>query len=64
MSVLSCGNTIEVFKFRETGLVALCQEVAAYANDPNDRFLEDADLDTAEYAQDSGGNHIIRFRRK
>lgn len=64
MSVLSGGNTIEVFKFKSSGIVALCEEVVSYVNDPKwAHMLRDADLDTGRYRTDESGNHYITFDR-
>lgn len=32
MAINSCGNRIEVWKFKETGVVALCEEVLDFVN--------------------------------
>lgn len=65
MSVLSNANTIEVFKFAGTGLVALCEEVVSYldATDERDDLIRDADLESARY-ENRDGDHYIIFDRK
>ena len=59
MATASCGDTFEVFKFHETGLVALCNEVSAlYQSD--DPVTEGVLWQTARYV-DRDGCHVIVF---
>jgi hypothetical protein len=61
MATASCGDTFEVFKFHETGLVALCYEVIGLvANAPNDTIMDGVLLDTARY-ENRDGCHVIVF---
>lgn len=49
-SVASEG-TIEVFKFKGTGIVALCEEVASYFREPRDIWFRDIDPATARFEE-------------
>jgi hypothetical protein len=61
MATASCGDTFEVFKFHETGLVALCYEVVSLkANSANDRITDGVLWDTARY-ENRDGCHVIVF---
>ena len=62
MGILSEPNHIKVFKFKETGLVALCLEVNEYIS--SREFDRDkVDLNSAKYESDEDGNHYIVFDR-
>lgn len=52
-----------VFKFKESGLAALCEEVADLVRTGEaDKF--DLDIQSAEYRQDETGQHNVVFAYK
>jgi len=61
MAQIHSGDEFRVFKFKETGIVALCHEVAELHNEGG--FPADVDLSSAEYRLDKNGHNIV-FKRK
>jgi hypothetical protein len=62
VATITDSETLDVYKFHGSGLVALCAEVTSYAvNGDFERW--GVDLDSAEYVNEDG-LHIVRFRKK
>ena len=62
MAVNLCGDTVEVFKFKETGVVALCQEVAEFIKYGYD-VMYNLDVSSAEFRQDDETVSVV-FKKK
>lgn len=60
MATISSGGEFIVFKFAESGLVALCQEVADLVASGGAERLR-LDLSSAEYRRDETGQHNVVF---
>lgn len=62
MAIISGTYVVQVFKFRSTGVVALCEEVASLAADGS---LENMGviIDTARFVEDDN-SFVIEFDRE
>lgn len=62
MSVLLNSDNITIFKFPETGVVALCDELVDFVKSGQaERY--DLDLSTARYHRDEWNNHCITIEK-
>lgn len=51
MGVLLNGDTVSIFKFKETGVVELCREVAGFV-EYGEYLKYNLDLDSARFVED------------
>lgn len=64
MATISDGREFVVFKFESTGLVALCDEVAAYARSGELEGRFNVELSSARYRRGEHGEHEVVFDYK
>lgn len=63
MAINLKGDTVEVFKFEDTGLVALCREVVDYVGSRG-AYEDNVDFTTARYVNENGMHKVVFNRRK
>lgn len=62
MAIMLNGDTVEIFKFKDTGIVSLCQEVADYIGTGD--YLRDRVIpDSARFVEKNGTYNIV-FERE
>lgn len=58
MASVSDGKTFTIFKFKSSGLVALCQEVSDFV-ERGEHVRYNLDLDSARYNRYDGNHNIV-----
>jgi hypothetical protein len=61
MAILLKGDTVEIYKFHSTGLVALCREVVEFIDDGSaEKYNLDID---AKFREDAQGLYVVFKKR-